>query len=65
MRHVLTYVDSLARDDAGAQVIEYALLIGVVALSLVISLRELTDSDGGFTQFITRAVTCLTTSTCT
>lgn len=65
MLHLLSEVSSLAREDEGAQIIEYALIVAVVALSLVIALNAITSNSGGFTQLITRLVACLTTSTCT
>jgi len=55
---------SFARDDEGAQVVEYALIIAVVSIALVVALKALTSSGGGFSSFITRVTNCLTTSTC-
>jgi pilus assembly protein Flp/PilA len=56
-------VKSFARDDEGAQVVEYALIIAVVSIILVVALRNLTGTS--FTGFITRVGACLTTgSTC-
>ena len=59
-------VRSFAKDEDGAQVVEYALIIAVVSIALVLALRAL---DGGaFTTFITRVGTCLgmtaTATTC-
>lgn len=65
MRHVLNHLMSLWRAEDGAQIIEYSLLIGVVALSLTLSLNAMTGDGGGFSQFMTRVVTCLTTPSCT
>jgi pilus assembly protein Flp/PilA len=53
-------VQSFARDDDGAQVVEYALIIAVVSIILVVALRNLTGTS--FSGFITRVATCLTTS---
>ena len=48
-----------AKEEEGAQVVEYALIIAVVSIGLVVSLRAL---DGtAFDTFITRVSTCLTT----
>ena len=49
---------NFARDEEGAQVVEYALIIAVVSISLVVALRGLT---GGtiFSDFITRVTNCL------
>lgn len=57
---------SLAKDEEGAQVVEYALIIAVVSIALVVALRGL---DGGqFATFIARVGTCLglntTATTC-
>ncbi len=51
-----------AKDEEGAQVVEYALIIAVVSIGLIVALSAL---DGGdFTNFIGRVETCLTTATC-
>jgi len=55
-------VRSFAKEEEGAQVIEYALIIAVVSIALVIGLQGL---DGNFAAFITRVSNCLTTATCT
>lgn len=55
------YTRSFLRDDDGAQVIEYALIIAVVSIALIVLLRGLTeDPAGGFSKFIGRVTTCLT-----
>ena len=56
---------NFSRDEEGAQVVEYALIIAVVSIGLVISLRLLGGGTGTnpFTTFIARVTTCLT-STC-
>lgn len=51
---------SFAHDEEGAQVVEYALIIAVVSIILVVALRNLTGTS--FEGFITRVATCLTTS---
>jgi pilus assembly protein Flp/PilA len=58
-------IRSFLREDDGAQVIEYALIIAVVSIALVIALSALTSNGGGFSTFIGRVTNCLTTSTCT
>jgi len=56
-------VRSFAQDDDGAQVVEYALIIAVVSIVLVVALKGLTGAS--FTGFITRVTDCLgTTVTC-
>nr|WP_217346612.1 Flp family type IVb pilin [Noviherbaspirillum sp. L7-7A]MBV0881078.1 Flp family type IVb pilin [Noviherbaspirillum sp. L7-7A]MBV0881080.1 Flp family type IVb pilin [Noviherbaspirillum sp. L7-7A] len=57
------YSKSFFKEEEGAQVIEYALIIAVVSIALVIGLRGL---NGQFGAFITKVGTCLTTgSSCT
>jgi len=53
-------VRSFAQDDDGAQVVEYALIIAVVSIILVVALRDITGAN--FSGFIARVATCLTTS---
>ena len=53
------------RDEEGAQVVEYALIIAVVSIALVVALRALGGTTSPFSSFITRVTTCLTgTATC-
>ena len=54
---------SFAREEDGSQVIEYALIIAVVSISLVVALKALTTGTT-FSSFITRVQSCLTTTTC-
>ena len=53
---------NFARDEEGAQVVEYALIIAVVSIVLVIALRGL--GGASFTTFIGRVTTCLSASPC-
>jgi pilus assembly protein Flp/PilA len=53
-------IRSFIRDDEGAQVVEYALIIAVVSIILVVALRDLTGTS--FSGFISRVATCLTSS---
>lgn len=55
---------SFTKEEDGAQVVEYALIIAVVSIALVVALQALTANGGGFSQFITRVTTCLTTAVC-
>jgi pilus assembly protein Flp/PilA len=57
------FTRSFLRDEEGAQVVEYALIIAVVSIALVIALQGLT-AQGMFTQFIARVTACLTTPNC-
>jgi pilus assembly protein Flp/PilA len=54
---------AFAREEDGSQVIEYALIIAVVSIALVVALRALTTGTT-FNSFITRVQNCLTTTTC-
>jgi pilus assembly protein Flp/PilA len=53
------------RDEEGAQIVEYALIIAVVSIALVIALAAIAGGTGPFSSFITRVTTCLTTAVCT
>jgi pilus assembly protein Flp/PilA len=53
-------VRSFIQEDEGAQVVEYALIIAVVSIILVVALRNLTGTS--FDGWIARVGTCLTTS---
>jgi pilus assembly protein Flp/PilA len=55
---------AFAAEDDGAQVVEYALIIAVVSIALVVALQALTSNGGGFSTFIARVGTCLTTANC-
>lgn len=46
-----------AKNEEGAQVVEYALIIAVISIALVLGLKGL---DGNFANFITRVGNCLT-----
>jgi len=65
MNSFLTHTRAFLREEDGAQVVEYALIIAVVSIALVIALSALTANGGGFSTFITRVTNCLTTATCT
>jgi len=51
------------QEEDGAQVVEYALIIAVISIALVIALQALTNG-ASFTTFIARVATCLTTAVC-
>jgi pilus assembly protein Flp/PilA len=56
-------IRTFACGDEGAQVVEYALIIAVVSIILVVALRDLTGTN--FQGFIDRVATCLSgTGTC-
>jgi pilus assembly protein Flp/PilA len=56
---------SFFNGDEGAQVVEYALIIAVVSIALVIALQQLASNGTVFGAFIARVTACLTTATCT
>ena len=66
MNYLLLLINSFlrpfAKEEDGAQVVEYALIIAVVSIALVIALKGL--DNGSFTNFIARVTTCLTTNSC-
>ena len=55
-------ISNLSRDEEGAQIVEYALIIAVVSIALVIALS--TIGGANMTTFIARVTTCLTTGPC-
>jgi pilus assembly protein Flp/PilA len=58
---------TFAREEDGAQVVEYGLIIAVVSIALVVALSALAGDGAGagpFSEFIDRVETCLTTATC-
>lgn len=57
-------IGNFSREEDGAQVVEYALIIAVVSIALVIALKALTTGTS-FSGFIARVNACLTTATCT
>lgn len=62
MNKLLSSIRSFAIEDDGAQVVEYALIIAVVSIALVIALS--TIGGVNMTTFIGRVGTCLTSAVC-
>jgi pilus assembly protein Flp/PilA len=62
MNKLLKSIRSFAVEDDGAQIVEYALIIAVVSIALVIALSAIGGVN--MTTFIDRVGDCLTTSTC-
>jgi pilus assembly protein Flp/PilA len=54
---------SFLQDDSGAQVIEYALIIAVISIALVVALTPLV-TDGTFSNFVALVAGCLDGSGC-
>jgi len=52
------------RDEEGAQIVEYGLIIAVVSIALVIALSAIAGGAGPFGAFIARVTSCLTTAVC-
>ena len=59
MNAIRNSAGSFAKDEEGAQVVEYALIIAVVSIVLVVALRNLTGAS--FQGFIDRVGVCLLT----
>jgi pilus assembly protein Flp/PilA len=55
---------SFLQDESGAQIVEYALIIAVISIALVVALKALTDNGGSFATFITHVGNCLTGVSC-
>ena len=53
---------NFSRDEEGAQIVEYALIIAVVSIALIVLLKALTNTS--FSTWIGRVTNCLTTATC-
>ena len=62
MNRLRDLIGDFASEEAGAQVIEYALIVAVVALTLLLALKGVLGTD--FTGFIARVNSCLSTATC-
>ncbi|MEO7493429.1 MAG: Flp family type IVb pilin [Massilia sp.] len=56
-------IRAFAREEDGAQVVEYALIIAVVSIALVVALKGLTTGTT-FSAFISRVATCLSGGAC-
>lgn len=58
-------ISKFVREEEGAQVVEYALIIAVVSIVLVLALGNTTTGiTSKFAAFVTRIGTCLSTGTC-
>lgn len=60
MNQLFNSIRSFAIEEDGAQVIEYALIIAVVSIALILLLDNLVGTD--FNTFIGRVGNCLTTA---
>jgi pilus assembly protein Flp/PilA len=57
MDKFLSSIRSFAIEDDGAQILEYALIVAVVSLGLILAMNL---TDLGFSGWIGRVSTCLT-----
>ncbi|VTU26419.1 Flp pilus assembly protein, pilin Flp [Variovorax sp. PBS-H4] len=65
MNSISNFFRNLAVEEDGAQIIEYALIVAVVSLGLILLVQTgLLANGGSFAQWMTRVGTCLTTGTC-
>jgi pilus assembly protein Flp/PilA len=64
MNALKTQFQSFLRDEDGAQIIEYALLVAVVSLILIALFTALTANGGAFQTWMTNVGTCLSTGVC-
>lgn len=65
MQALIQGIKRFVRDEEGAQVVEYALIIAVVSIALVVALSAIASGGGNpFATFIARVTACLTTPVC-
>ena len=58
-------LQGLATEEDGAQIIEYALIVAVVSLGLMVLIQTgLLANGGAFSTWLTNVGTCLTTGVC-
>ena len=66
MNAIKNAIANFAREEDGAQVVEYALIIAVVSIGLVAALGTGTNNiKDNFTGFLSRIETCLKGVSCT
>lgn len=63
MNRLLHAIRSFVAAEEGTQVVEYALIVAVVSIGLLIALEGVTRI--GFSAFMARLDTCLLTDGCT
>ena len=65
MNTIKNAIVKFSRDEEGAQVVEYALIIAVVSMVLVVALGNAgTGITSKFAAFVTRVGTCLSGGAC-
>lgn len=66
MNAFLKSTRNFLRDEEGAQIIEYALIVAVVSIGLMILIQTGMLTQGGtFSEWLTDVGVCLSTGTCT
>jgi pilus assembly protein Flp/PilA len=63
MNQLMNFVRAFATEDDGAQIVEYALIIAVVSIGLILLLMPAANGLN-FQAFIDRVNLCLTTGPC-
>ena len=65
MNSIGNFLRNLATEEEGAQIIEYALIVAVVSLGLILLVQTgLLGNAGSFSAWLTKVGTCLSTGTC-
>ncbi|MBE7942380.1 MULTISPECIES: Flp family type IVb pilin [Ramlibacter] len=66
MQHIQNAIRNFMREEDGSEVVEYALIIAVVSIGLVVALGSSASGiKSSFTTLVTRLTTCFTAgSTC-
>jgi pilus assembly protein Flp/PilA len=65
MNSIGNFLRGLAIEEDGAQIIEYALIVAVVSLGLILLVQTgLLANNGSFNAWLTRVGVCLSTGTC-
>lgn len=65
MNAFLKSARNFLRDEEGAQIIEYALIVAVVSIGLMLLIQTgMLASGGSFSEWLTDVGTCLSTGTC-
>ena len=66
MNAFLKSTRNFLRDEEGAQIIEYALIVAVVSIGLMLLIQlGLLGANGSFQDWLDTVQTCLNTGTCT
>jgi pilus assembly protein Flp/PilA len=65
MRNFINILNKFSHEEDGAQVVEYALIVAIVSIVLVLLLgNSSTGITSKFSDFVTRVGTCLTSGAC-